>query len=121
MKIAKVLGTDELFDYIDKYDLELDSHYNGILGRYPKVPWRKFVNPDNEHLVSVEAVDFLSQCLKYDYVRYIQAERITPRDAFDHEYFKPIVSMYKDVQKGRLSGKPGSHAYETSQILLNSS
>ena len=35
MKIARVLGTDELFAYLDKYDLELDPHFDGILGRHP--------------------------------------------------------------------------------------
>ena len=34
MKIAKVLGTDELFIYLEKYDIELDSQYDDILGRY---------------------------------------------------------------------------------------
>ena len=30
VKIAKVLGTDELYEYLDKYDLELDQHFDGI-------------------------------------------------------------------------------------------
>ena len=33
VKIAKVLGTDELFAYLDKYDIELDAQYDDILGR----------------------------------------------------------------------------------------
>jgi casein kinase II subunit alpha len=33
VKIAKVLGTEELMAYLDKYDIELDSHYDEILGR----------------------------------------------------------------------------------------
>ena len=36
VKIAKVLGTDELFTYLDKYDLELDPQFDGILGRHSK-------------------------------------------------------------------------------------
>jgi casein kinase II subunit alpha len=32
VKIAKVLGTDDLFAYLRKYDLELDSHFDPILG-----------------------------------------------------------------------------------------
>jgi casein kinase II subunit alpha len=31
VKIAKVLGTDDLTKYIEKYKLTLDAHYNGIL------------------------------------------------------------------------------------------
>ena len=33
-----MLGTDELFDYLDKYNLELDPHFDGILGR-SGFPW----------------------------------------------------------------------------------
>ena len=33
VKIAKVLGSDELYAYLDKYDIELDSAYEDILGR----------------------------------------------------------------------------------------
>jgi serine/threonine protein kinase len=34
VKIAKVLGTEDLFDYLDKYEIELDAQYDDILGRY---------------------------------------------------------------------------------------
>mmetsp|Transcript_35417 Transcript_35417/g.55297 ORF Transcript_35417/g.55297 Transcript_35417/m.55297 type:complete len:324 (+) Transcript_35417:174-1145(+) len=33
VKIAKVLGTDDLFAYIDKYGIALDHRYDSILGR----------------------------------------------------------------------------------------
>jgi len=33
VRIAKVLGTDELFEYIDKYQIDLDPRFNDILGR----------------------------------------------------------------------------------------
>lgn len=33
VKIAKVLGTEDLYKYIDKYGLTLDPHYSGILGK----------------------------------------------------------------------------------------
>jgi len=36
VKIAKVLGTEDLFDYLDKYEIELDAQYDDILGRYVK-------------------------------------------------------------------------------------
>lgn len=32
--IAKVLGTDSLFAYLNKYGIELDSHHTRVLGRY---------------------------------------------------------------------------------------
>jgi len=33
VRIAKVLGTDELFDYVEKYQIELDPQFDDILGR----------------------------------------------------------------------------------------
>ena len=36
VKIAKVLGTDDLQKYLDKYELELDSHFEGMLGRHTR-------------------------------------------------------------------------------------
>lgn len=34
VRIAKVLGTDELFDYLEKYHVELDPRFADILGRF---------------------------------------------------------------------------------------
>jgi casein kinase II subunit alpha len=75
VKIAKVLGTDDLYAYLDKYDVQLDRHYDGILGRHTRKSWHTFVTRDNQHLVSPEAIDFLDQCLRYDH-----KARITPTE-----------------------------------------
>jgi hypothetical protein len=61
VKIAKVLGTEELGAYLRKYDLELDSHFDGILGRHPRKMWTKFINPENSHLATPEALDFIDK------------------------------------------------------------
>lgn len=34
VRIAKVLGTEELYEYLDKYQIELDPRFNDILGRW---------------------------------------------------------------------------------------
>jgi len=34
VRIVKVLGTEELYDYLDKYQIELDPRFNDILGRF---------------------------------------------------------------------------------------
>ena len=65
-----MLGTDELYDYLDKYDLELDSQFEGILGQYARKPWSRFITPDNQHLISEEALDLVSKLLRYVYCRY---------------------------------------------------
>jgi len=85
VKIVKVLGTDELFDYLDKYNLELDPHFDGILGRHARKPWSKFLNQDNQHLVSPEAIDLLDKLLRYDH-----QERLSPTEAMQHPYFAPV-------------------------------
>lgn len=70
VKIAKVLGTDELFDYLDKYEIELDAQYDDILGRFQKKPWHSFVTSENQRFVSNEAIDFLDKLLRYDHQVY---------------------------------------------------
>ncbi|KAI8802334.1 CMGC/CK2 protein kinase [Cladochytrium replicatum] len=85
VKIAKVLGTQELFEYLDKYDIELDAHFDDILGRYPRRPWQKFINAENERYISTEALDFVDKLLRYDH-----QERLTPKEAMFHPYFDPV-------------------------------
>ncbi|TPX64264.1 hypothetical protein SpCBS45565_g06002 [Spizellomyces sp. 'palustris'] len=96
VKIAKVLGTDELFAYLEKYRIELDPRFDEILGRYPRKPWRKFVNTDNERYVSDEAIDFLDKLLRYDH-----QGRLTPQEAMAHPYFDPVRP--KDWHPGQSS------------------
>ena len=67
VKIAKVLGTEDLFDYLDKYDIELDAQYDDILGRFPKKSWHSFINAENQRFVSNDAIDFLDKLLRYDH------------------------------------------------------
>ena len=85
VRIAKVLGTEELFAYLDTYDLELDPHFDGILGRHSRKPWHKFVTTENQHLISAEALDFCDKLLRYDH-----QERLTAMEAQDHAYFAPL-------------------------------
>ena len=87
VKIAKVLGTDDLFKYIKKYNLKLDSNYDEILGRWEegfnkkiikfiiffkyrhsKKAWSKFITLENKNLCSEDALDLLSRMLIYDHV-----------------------------------------------------
>lgn len=85
VKIAKVLGTDDLFAYLDQYDLELDPHFDGLIGRQAKKPWTKFINADNQALVSAEAIDFVAKLLRYDH-----QDRLTAKEAMAHDYFAPL-------------------------------
>ncbi|KAK8074812.1 hypothetical protein PG997_009475 [Apiospora hydei] len=103
VKIAKVLGTDDLFDYLDKYEIELDPQYDDILGRFQKKPWHSFVNGENQRFVSNEAIDFLDKLLRYDH-----QERLTAKEAMAHPYFAPIRD--EATLTNYLNGAPVSSA-----------
>lgn len=92
VRIGKVLGTAELYDYVDKYNVDLDPRYNELLGRHSKKRWERFVSQDNQHLVSPEALDYLDKLLRYDHM-----ERLTAKEAQSHPYFHPV----REEQKGR--------------------
>ena len=104
VRIAKVLGTEDLYEYLNKYQIELDPRFDDILGRYASTGssppalvltnilnvndrhsrkrWERFVHSENSHLVSPEALDFLDKLLRYDHT-----DRLTAREAMDHAYF----------------------------------
>ena len=86
MRRAKVLGTEDLYDYIDKHNFELDPCFNNILGRHSRKRWERFVHSENQHLVSPEALDFLDKLLRYDH-----QSRLTAREAMEHPYFYTVV------------------------------
>ena len=61
-RIAKVLGTDALHAYLDKYRISLDSHFDDLMAQnYPPKPLAKFVNADNAHIACPEALDFIEK------------------------------------------------------------
>lgn len=56
MRIAKVLGTEDLYDYIDKYNIELEPRFNDILGR-----WELFLQShEDDGILAVQASAILS-------------------------------------------------------------
>lgn len=93
VRIAKVLGTEELHEYLEKYHVDLNPRFNDILGRHSRKRWEKFVNADNQHLVSPEALDLLDRLLRYDH-----QERLTAREAMDHSYFYPVVKHHEHIK-----------------------
>ncbi|CAJ0925488.1 unnamed protein product [Ranitomeya imitator] len=111
VRIAKVLGTEDLYDYIDKYNIELDPRFNDILGRHSRKRWERFVHSENQHLVSPEALDFLDKLLRYDH-----QTRLTAREAMDHPYFYPIV---KDQSRMGSSNMPSGSTPVSSASMMS--
>lgn len=65
VKIAKVVGTDEIYEYMDKFDLEMNENIH--MGQYPKKPFARFVNDQNRSRISEEALDLLDKMLRVDH------------------------------------------------------
>lgn len=96
VRIARVLGTDDLYEYLDKYNITLDSRYNDIMGRHSRKRWERYVTSDNSNLVSQEALDFLDRLLRYDH-----QDRLTAREAMEHPYLHPVVNDQSRTTAGR--------------------
>ncbi|XP_029851297.3 casein kinase II subunit alpha isoform X2 [Ixodes scapularis] len=103
VRIAKVLGTEELFEYLEKYQAELDPRFNDILGRHSRKRWERFVHSENQHLVTPEALDFLDKLLRYDH-----QDRLTAREAMEHPYFYPVSKEQQQKFLERRTGHSGS-------------
>ena len=82
VKICKVLGTDEFYVYLERYEIELDPQYDDILGRYQRKPWSRFITSENQRYITNDAIDLLDKLLRYDH-----QERLTAREAQTHPYF----------------------------------
>lgn len=100
VKIAKVLGTDDLFEYIQQYNMTLDPRYDDLLGRHVRKPWSRFVTSDVQHLITEEGLDFLDKLLVYDHM-----QRLTAQEAMDHAFFAPVREAEKNGHQGDLAPK----------------
>ncbi|KAF8822017.1 CMGC kinase, CK2 family [Cardiosporidium cionae] len=82
LKISIVLGTDKLYDYVDKFNLTFHPHSKNLLGSKHAKKWDSFISPDNEHFCCPEVIDLIDKMLVYDHT-----QRITPHEAMLHPYF----------------------------------
>ncbi|TNV76964.1 hypothetical protein FGO68_gene874 [Halteria grandinella] len=85
IKISKVLGTDDLLEYMRKYNLTLNTYYQSKLDRCPKRSLKTFITSDCKDLVSEEGLDLLEKMLQYD-----KNLRITAAEALEHPFFAKI-------------------------------
>ncbi len=87
IRIMKVLGDDDLHEYVHKYNLKIPKEVKKLMkGQdFIKQPFQSFVNQKNQHMISEEALDLLSKMLVYD-----KNLRINCKDAMAHPYFDPV-------------------------------
>jgi len=57
IKITNVLGTQDLYKYMDKYSVRIEANEYASIGTKPKKEWASFINNDNSHLCSQDALD----------------------------------------------------------------
>mmetsp|Transcript_18275 Transcript_18275/g.73305 ORF Transcript_18275/g.73305 Transcript_18275/m.73305 type:complete len:95 (+) Transcript_18275:1260-1544(+) len=71
VKIARVLGTSDLYTYLDKYGIELDPNYRDRIGVHPKKQWEYFISHDNRNLVSAVGLQFdvMSESVVFERLR----------------------------------------------------
>ncbi|KAL4577003.1 hypothetical protein LXL04_013104 [Taraxacum kok-saghyz] len=82
---------------MNKYQLELEPQLEALIGRKP---WSKFMNADNQHLVSPETIDFLDKLLCY----YHQ-DRLTAKEAMVHPYFMQVRAAENSRMRTQWCGK----------------
>lgn len=90
LRIVKILGTSDLFAYLGKYNIALDSKFIDLLGHHSRKNWQRFVNTENEYLITEVATSFLESMLKYDHTK-----RISAKEALEHPYFLPLQRKTK--------------------------
>ncbi|KAF9907700.1 Casein kinase II subunit alpha [Lobosporangium transversale] len=112
VKIAEVLGSEELFKYLDKYALELEENHEALNEYLPRSPWQTFITPENQHLVSRDALDLLDKLLRYDH-----QERLTASEAMEHSYFDPVKARANLAVEGSLTTTDSSDAEDWSELL----
>ncbi|KAJ5074056.1 casein kinase ii subunit alpha-3 [Anaeramoeba ignava] len=100
VKIARVLGTQELFEYLNKYHLDIPQNQTKILGHHEKKKWTRFVNSTNEHLAVPDALDLVDKMLVYDHQL-----RLTAAEAMNHPYFDPIRKLNQNLNQNENSNE----------------
>lgn len=85
VRITKVLGTDDLHAYLNRYQIVLNPRISDVLRARPRKEWQEFEHDDNRHLLSPDAYNFLDKFLRYDH-----HTRITAKEAMEHPYIMQI-------------------------------
>ncbi|GAA5897019.1 casein kinase II subunit alpha/alpha' [Sporobolomyces salmoneus] len=119
IKITKILGTEALYDYLEKYEIELPPEFD-VGGEHPIVgcprkPWKKFINAENQKYISDEAIDLVDKLLQYDHVA-----RPTAREAMEQPYFDQVRQADLQRKQEEEAFKAGQSPTETAIFMSTS-
>ena len=92
MRIAKVIGVDDMDAYCEKFSQQVTVPQYFIEKRqnWQKKPWDKFVTSTNEVLIDESVFDLLTKMLAFDHTK-----RPTAVEAIAHPYFDAIRKEYE--------------------------
>jgi casein kinase II subunit alpha len=91
-KIAQVLGTDKLYEWLYRYFHEPHQVFIDIIGRHSPKPWARFVSTENQRYASQECFQLLDLMLLYDHT-----ERILPAKAMKHPFFASVEAYHDEA------------------------
>ncbi len=57
-------GTEKLYAYLKKYNIQLDARFRSAIGTRQRKPWKKFIKSKNNKLAVPEAIDLLDKLLR---------------------------------------------------------
>uniref|UniRef100_A0A5S6QNV3 non-specific serine/threonine protein kinase n=1 Tax=Trichuris muris TaxID=70415 RepID=A0A5S6QNV3_TRIMR len=103
--IAEVLGTDGLYEYAKKHDIQLPANLLNSPKFYKRKEWSKFVDSANEHLLSPGCFDFLDKMLRYDH-----QERMTAAEAMRHPFLSSLLEIEETSGTCSASVSPEQHS-----------
>ena len=115
-KIAKVLGSKAIWDYIAQYQIrDIDQPTLRAIGDHAPVPFTKFITNQNIHLVSPEALDLLSKVLVIDHNK-----RLSARECMEHPYFDPIreeanISLHNQMREKAIAAEREQERFNSLQ------
>ena len=70
-KIASIFGTENLLEYLEKFNINLDEPLEKLVGNYSPKDLKSFVNEQNKNLAKNDAIDLLQKMLVIDHVYII--------------------------------------------------
>jgi casein kinase II subunit alpha len=86
--ISKVVGSQEILQWIEKYNIHITISMKNAIGNYPKVPYSKFCSSQNKTTTknssfTSNAIDLIEKMLTIDHQK-----RFTVEECLAHPFFK---------------------------------